>query len=56
MFGSVSGKRIRRSLDTVSWGRGEEIVRETDDEVAGKRFIADCESRKPGPETLAKTV
>jgi hypothetical protein len=63
MFGSVNGKRVRKSLDTVSWGRAEEILRETDPDdegekitvaLAGERFLADCESRKLGTETVAK--
>ena len=63
MFGSVSGKRVRRSLDTVSWERAEEFLRDTDPDesheritvtLAGDRFIADCESRNLGKETIAK--
>jgi integrase/recombinase XerD len=63
MFGSVNGKRVRKSLDTVSWGRAEEILRELDPDdahekitvtLAGERFIADCESRKLGKETVGK--
>jgi integrase len=62
-FGSVNGKRVRRSLDTVSWKTAEEIQRQRDPddsgekitvELAGERFVADCESRKLGPETIAK--
>jgi integrase/recombinase XerD len=63
MFGSVNGKRVRKALDTASWGRAEEMLRELDPDdahekitvaVAGERFIADCESRKLGKETVGK--
>jgi site-specific recombinase XerD len=63
MFGSVNGKRVRKSLDTVSWGRGEEILRETDPNeshekimmaTATERFLADCSSRKLATETYGK--
>jgi integrase/recombinase XerD len=62
-FGSVNGKRVRRSLDTLNWATAEEIQRERDPddagekvtvELAGERFVADCESRKLGTETVAK--
>ena len=54
MFGSIGGKRIRKALDTVSWGTAEEILRALDPDespvkitlkVAGERFLADCELR-----------
>jgi integrase/recombinase XerD len=63
MFGSENGKRVRKSLDTVSWSRAEEILREMDPDdahekitvaIAGERFTADCESRKLGKETVGK--
>jgi len=63
MFGSVNGKRVRVSLDTVSWKRAEEILRERDPdeshekllmETATERFLADCKSRKLAPETYGK--
>lgn len=54
MFGSVGGKRIRQALDTTSWERADEILRERDPgevqvkmtlKTAGERFLSDCRLR-----------
>jgi integrase/recombinase XerD len=54
MFGSVGGKRIRQALDTTSWERADEILRERDPgevhvkitlRAAGERFLSDCRLR-----------
>jgi integrase/recombinase XerD len=63
MFGSVDGRRIRKSLDTGSWGRGEEMLRALDpgeamDAIsvaeACERFLADCKARNLGSAQLGK--
>lgn len=63
VFGSVDGKRVRKALDTTSWDKAEELLRDLDPhEVplkitlteAGVRFLADCDSRKLAVETKAK--
>lgn len=63
VFGSVDGKRVRKALDTSSWERGEEWLREHDPlEVpikmtlpdAGERFLADMKSRSLSAETIKK--
>jgi integrase/recombinase XerD len=62
-FGSQDEKRIRKSLDTQSWERAEEILRGIDnDAVSGKmtvgaateRFVEDCKSRHLAKETVGK--
>lgn len=61
-FGSLGGRRVRKSLDTTNWEKGEEELRALDPrEVpvkmtladAGARFISDCE-RRNGSDTTAK--
>jgi integrase/recombinase XerD len=63
VYGTLNGKRIRKSLDTTSWERADEILRgldpdETPEKVwmktATQRFLADCVSRKLAKETLGK--
>ena len=57
IFGSVEGRRVRYALDTVSWERGEELVRELDPQEipvkmtladACDRYVEHCESRNAG--------
>jgi integrase/recombinase XerD len=63
MFGSVNGKRVRQSLDTLNWNTAEEKLRTLDpDEApvkmtlkfAGDRFTSDCESRGLASESVNK--
>jgi integrase len=63
ILGSVQGKPVRKALDTTSWEKGNEILRELDsnelpDKIlvadAGERLIADCVGRKLAPETIGK--
>jgi hypothetical protein len=63
VFGSLDGKRIRKSLDTQSRERAEEILRGLDnDDLPGKmtvgaatgRFVEDCKSRHLAKETVGK--
>jgi integrase/recombinase XerD len=62
-FGSIEGQRVRKALDTLSWERGEELLRELDPrevavkvslKEAGERFIADCKRRNHGKDTIGK--
>jgi integrase/recombinase XerD len=62
-FGSQNGKRVRKSLDTLSWDTAEEKLRALDpDEAPAKitidkaceRLIEDCKTRKLAKETIGK--
>lgn len=62
VFGSVEGRRVRKALDTFSWDKAEELLRELDPHEApskitlseaGARFISDCEARNSA-DTTAK--
>jgi integrase/recombinase XerD len=65
VFGSLQGKRVRKSLETVNWQRAQEIILkwQTDDSPdvesltmadATARFEADCEARKLRAASLGK--
>jgi Phage integrase SAM-like domain len=62
-FGSGEGVRVRKALDTTSWERGEELLRELDPQEiavqvtlkdAGDKFIADCDRRNHVVATVKK--
>jgi integrase/recombinase XerD len=62
-FGSQNNKRVRKSLDTLSWDRAEEILRALEPEESPKkitldyaceRLIQDCESRSLTKQTIGK--
>src|SRR5713226_67941 len=61
--GTLHGKWLKQSLDLRNWEASQKQVRDWESDEgqstvrmkeAGDRFVADCESRKLGPETLAK--
>jgi len=62
VFGTKNGRRIRKSLNTVNWEKGEQILLELDYEPrelmtvadACGRFMADCGARGLGPAQTAK--
>ena len=63
IFGTREGRRVRRSLETTSWERGEELLLKliSDERSvpmsvanAAARWFADAEARKLRPESLKK--
>lgn len=62
VWGTLHGQKIRKSLGIRNWEAGQKIVREWEGggvaslpfDDAFKRFMADCNARNLGPETIKK--